>query len=200
MATNDIVKKIISDAEEKAESILAEYKKEADELKEKRKRELEKEKEESLKKIELEAENHKKRLIQMANLEIRKDILNFKQKMVEEVFKKVFESILQTPTDKYLEYIEKKIISAITTGDEKVIVGKKDKDRITIQFINEINKKLKEKLREEGKLSVAEEEADFEAGFILKGEKIQINNSIENVLKDLKERVESDIVNKLFKE
>ncbi len=200
MATNDIVKKIVDDAIKSASDIFHKYEAEANKILEENKKELQKYKQEELLKIDKEVENYKKRLIQIANLDIRKKLLATKQEIVDELFKQVEEKILTFPTEKYLQYIESKIVEYIRTGNEEVIVGSNDKNKITQSFLDNINKKLKEKLNEPGQLKLSESDGAFKAGFILVDGKIRINNSIEYVLKELREEMEPEIVNELFKE
>lgn len=200
MAVEDIVKKIIKDSEGKAESILLEYKKQADDIKEEKKSLLKGTEEAEKKKIEQDADNHYKRLVQMAELQMRKEVLDLKQKLITDVFQKVEERIVSMPKDDYQSFIEKKIIEYIQTGREEVIISENDKNRITEDFIEKLNKKLKEKLREEGDLKLSDKSADIKAGFILKSEKIQYNSSLESMLRELREKDEAEIVKKIFKE
>ncbi|MBU1075646.1 MAG: V-type ATP synthase subunit E [Spirochaetes bacterium] len=200
MAVEDIIKKIISDAEEKAGTILKEYKEQADKLIAGQKQELEKKDTSEKKRIDQEAEDHYKRLIQMAELEMRKSILDLKQRLILDVFTKVEEKISSMPKEDYQKFIENKIMDYIQTGSEVVIISKNDKERITGDFIDMINKKLKDKLHQEGSLKLSKETAPIKAGFILKSDKIQFNSSLESMLRELREKSESEIVNKFFKE
>ncbi len=200
MAVEDIIKKIIKDAEDKAESILLEYKRQADDIKAKKKNLLKGTEEAEKKKIEQDADNHYKRLVQMAELKMRKEVLDLKQKLITDVFQKVEERIVSMPKEDYQSFIEKKIIEYIQTGREEIIISENDKNRITEDFIDRLNKKLKEKLREEGSLKLSDESADIKAGFILKSGKIQYNSSLESMLRELREKGEAEIVKKIFKE
>ncbi len=200
MATNDIVKKIVDDAVQTAGEIFGKYENEANEILKQKESELEQFKNNELERIAKESENYKRRLIQIANLDIRKKFLSIKQEIVDDLFKQIEERILNLPDEKYLKYIETKIIEYIQTGNEEVVVGTRDKERINQAFLDNINKKLKEKLQEEGHLKISSEPADFVAGFVLVNDKIRVNNSIEYVLKELREEMESSIVNDLFKE
>lgn len=200
MAVEDIVKKIIKEAEEKAQSVMDEYKTEADKIKKEKKEWLKAFEDQEKEKIEQDADDHNKRLIQMAELEMRKDILDLKQKLITDVFLKVEDKILSMPKDDYQKLIENMIIKYIHTGDEEILISEHDKDRITSDFIDKINKKLKDKLKEEGKLKLSKEYANIKAGFLLKSDKIQYNSSLESMLRELREQSESEIVKKLFKE
>ncbi|MBN1898659.1 MAG: V-type ATP synthase subunit E [Spirochaetes bacterium] len=200
MAVEDIVKKIITDAEQEAEKIIGSYKKQADKLLSQKKKELKKTQQESEEMIEREAENLKQRTFQIAQLEMRKKVLEEKQKIIENIFIKVKEKIYHMPKEAYLDFIKNKIISYIETGDEEIIVGKQDEDIITASFIESVNQDLKSKLREKTKLKISGEKTDMDKGFILKQGKIRINCSIETLMSEARERCKEDVVNALYKE
>ncbi len=200
MAVEDIVKKIISDAEAKSDSIQQEYKKQSDEIKSQKTDELKQREISEKNRLDNEAEDHYKRLIQMAELEMRKEVLDLKQKLISDVFQKVEEKIISMPKEDYQEFIEAKIIEYIQTGEEEIVISKNDKERINNEFIESINKKLKDKLKEKGNLKLSKETADIKAGFLLKFDKIQYNSSLKSMLRELRDTSETEIVKKLFKE
>lgn len=198
MAIEDIVKKIISDAETEAAAVLDGYKKEADSFLADKKALLASLEKESRVKAGREAEDYFRRLVQRAELEMRKDALQLKQQLVGDVFRMVEERVLSLPRKEYQDFIAGKIMQYIETGREEVLVSEKDRERLTEDFISRLNSDLKEKLKEEGKLRLSAEAAPIKGGFILRSEKKQFNGSLESLLKEVRERIEADIVKKLF--
>lgn len=202
MSVENIVSKIIKDAEEKAKTIIDEYRKEAEALSNKRKIELEKERAEIKKKIELEAENHKKRKLQMANLDARKEILLVNQNIINDFFKKLEEKFLSMSEKEYLSFLEKKLIQSIDENNEyEFVAGKLYKESITQDFLDKINEKLKKEKNLTGvSIRLSSETGEFKAGFILRTGKIQINNTIAYLIKELRENVDTTLKEILFKE
>jgi len=200
MAVEDIVKKIISDAEKKAEEIINSHKKEADNIIAEKKKELKKKEAAEKERIDKEMESLKARTVQIAELELRKKILEEKQKLIQQVFEKVEEKIYKMPKEKYVDFIKNKIVQYIETGNEEIIVGNKDKDIITTALIDSLNKELKSKLQENGNLKISNEKADIEKGFILKQGKIRVNCSLDSILKEAREKCEEEVVKILYKE
>ncbi|MDD5066003.1 MAG: V-type ATP synthase subunit E [bacterium] len=198
MALEDIVKKILSEAENEARQILDEARKEADKIIRENKQSLQDLEKKEKVRIDQESEEYRKRLVQMADLEMRKELLSLKQQLVADVFKIVEDRILSLPREDYQEFIANKIIEIIETGTEEIVLTEKDKERITPDFVEKINSRLKEKLREKGQLKIAGETIPIKGGFILRSEKVQYNNSVESILKELREKIEPDIVKKLF--
>ncbi len=200
MAIEDIVKKIISDAEQKVKQIINSYTEEAKKIISEKEKELKKKEITEKERIDRASENLKARTVQIAELELRKEILNEKQKIIEQVFEKAEEMIYTMPKEKYIEFIKNKLIQYIETGNEEIIVGEKDKEIITPTFIEELNKEVKAKLRENADLKISNEHTNIEKGVILKQGKIRINCSIKSLMKEAREKCEEKVVKILFKE
>lgn len=198
MALQDIVKKILNEAEKEANTILNQYQIESDHILAEKKGEFEKREKQSKEKINQEAEEYYKRLIQIADLEMRKERLSVKQQLLMDLFQLVEDRILSLPKTDYLDFMGRKIMDNITTGKEEIIISEKDKERINQDFINKLNVELKEKLKEKGELKLSSEFAPLKGGFILRSGNIQLNCSIESMLKEVQERVESEMVQRLF--
>ncbi len=198
MAVEDIVKKIVSDAQKKAETIINSYKAEADKIIKEKTAELEKRRKEEKAKIKKEVESHKLRAIQIANLEMRKKILSEKQKLIQKVFQKAEDSVKNMPEKEYKEFIKNKIISFIETGNEEIIVGNQDKNIITNAFVEDLNNELKNKLREKANLKISTDKTEIDKGFILKHGKIRVNCSLDSFMKEAREESEEKVVQILF--
>ncbi len=59
---------------------------------------------------------------------------------------------------------------------------------------------MKKELGESRESVISEQTVDIKGGCIIKGEEVEINDSIEVILEDLKEKYEIEISKELFKE
>lgn len=77
-----------------------------------------------------------------AELKVRNEKLQSKQKIIEKVLEKSLEKLSSLSKEEYLYYIKERILNLPIDGDEKIIINLKDKLLITEDFINEINSEL----------------------------------------------------------
>ena len=145
MAIKDIKAKIISDAEIEANKIINEATNKAKEIEEEAEKEARDIKSKILKRINQEILFKKGKIITEANLEAKKTVLLEKIKIIDETFKKALENIMNLDDEQYRNFIEKIILDNIDRGDETIFISTLDKDRITKDFIQEINYKLEAK-------------------------------------------------------
>ena len=119
-----IINKILSDADKKAEDNVHEAEKYSLELKENAEIWAKAYFDEQSEIIKKDCEEIVKRRKIVANLEVRKIILNAKQNAIEEAFNATYESLCKMSKEKYLEFVCKLIKDCAEDGD--VIVLSKD--------------------------------------------------------------------------
>ena len=197
MAIEDIIKKIKDDAQKQAESIFAD-------AKQKRKAMVE---EASLKGAGLknkiivsakeDAAKQKGRLIATAFMGLKMQVLQEKQAALDEAFKKAQQALLTLDDASYKDLVRKMILKSAQTGDEEIIVSQNEK-RIGEDLITDINKELKSK-NKKGQLRLVRTDAQNTGGFILKGNKMLINNAFPVLLEELKPSLQKQIAETLFK-
>ena len=79
-------------------------------------------------------------------MELRREVLAAKQELVDEVFAQVMGKLANLPDKEYLAWMEQRLLQAVVTGDEEVIVAAKDRKRLNGKFLA-----FTEKLRQAGK-------------------------------------------------
>ena len=188
MSLEKLLEKIKSDGEKKSGEIIAAAKKRASEIL--RDAELKKD---TLKKESLARETAKiKQQIEgekaILQIEARKKLLTKKQEALETVYQKAIDEIVSLPGPDYQEFIKKRLFSLLEKGEYEVIVAANDKEKITENFIAELNRELKEK---KTGLKFVSFSPSIKNGFILRQGKVEINASLEKILK--KKRDELDI-------
>lgn len=193
MNASKVTEKILSDAQADAEKI----KKEADEKETSEQAELAEQLDEYEKQTEVLAqksgEERKMRLLAAARMEIAKDFLGEKRKILDEVFEQAKIQFTNLPDEEYRNVMAQLMKKAAESGDEEVIIDKKEK-RINDELINQVNQQLGNK----GNLKLSEEKGNLGAGFILKRGKIKNNVSLQVLLEQARKELEIELAKELF--
>jgi len=197
MTIKDINDKIISDAKIQANKIIAQAEDNADDIIKNGEKEADDIKKIILYKINQEASLKKSKILTEANLEAKKIILLEKQKIMEDVFVNALESILKLDGKNYHGFIRKMILDNIEKGDETIFIGSPDKSRISIDFIQDINKELEAKGKK-GELKLSTSYLPIKGGIIIGSGTIRKNISLELLLKNVREESEMQMSKILF--
>ena len=197
MTIKDINDKIISDAKIQANKIIAQAEDNATNIIKKGEKEADNVKKAILYKINQEASLKKGKILTEANLEAKKTILLEKHKIMEDVFTKALESIVRLSNQDYLQFIKKLILDNIESGDETIFTGALDKNKISNDFIEEINKELKTKGKK-GELKLSTSHLPIKGGIIIGSGAIRKNISLGLLLKNIREESEMQISKLLF--
>jgi len=197
MTIKDINDKIISDAKIQANKIIAQAEDNANDIIKNGGKEADDIKKMILYKINQEASLKKSKILTEANLEAKKTILLEKQKIMEDVFVNALESILKLDGKGYHNFIRKMILDNIEKGDETIFIGSPDKNRISIDSIQDINKELKAKGKK-GDLKLSTSYLPIKGGIIIGSGTIRKNISLELLLKNVREESEMQISKILF--
>jgi len=197
MEAGQVVEKILADANAEADKI----KKEAEEKEAAEQARLNEQLDEYKKQTEILAkkagENEKSHVLAAARMDIAKEFLAEKRKILDEVFEQAHQQLQNLPDEEYRALIKKLILDAVETGDEEVVIDTKDK-RIDREFIKKINSELGS--GKKGNLKLSDQKQDIGAGFILKRGKIKTNVSIGVLLDQARKELEIELAKELFSE
>lgn len=193
---NNITSKIIKDAEEKRDEILNAVQVESDSIIAKETKKAKNLEVELIEKAKIEAKARENRVISNARLKVRNNELKAKQDMISKVFEKAVERLNSLSTLEYKEYILRALDSLDLEGTEILIINKKDEDVINNKFLLDLNNKLIS-LGKKGKISILTN-GNFDRGFILDRNGIQINNTFESLVKSLRSELELEVTKVLF--
>ena len=197
MTIKDINEKIISDAEIQADKIIAQAEDNANDIIKKGRKEAENIKKTILHNINQEASLKKSKILTEANLGVNKTILLEKQRIMEDVFGDALEHILKLNNKEYQNFIKKLVLDNVEKGDETIFIGSSDKNRISEDFIEDINKELKAKDKK-GELKLSTSYLPIKGGIIIGSGAIRKNISLELLLKNVREESETKISKILF--
>ncbi|MDZ4991405.1 V-type ATP synthase subunit E [Clostridium perfringens] len=193
---NNLTSKILNDAEEKKNYILADAEAQKDRIISKKTNRAEADKEEIITKANIEAEVKKARIISNAKLSVRNDMLRAKQDVISKVFNKAIEKLQNISRDEYKSYIESTLRALELEGEEVIIINEIDKDIFSNEFLEALNKELESKGKK-GSITL-NMEGKFNGGFILDRNGIQINNTFEALINSLRGELEFEVNKVLF--
>ena len=69
--------------------------------------------------------------------------MQVKQQLIDEVFKKAKENLQKISDEDYLRLISDMLIKSVVTGNEEVIISKRDRRRISSDFLAKLMRNLK---------------------------------------------------------
>ncbi|MDU1320502.1 MAG: V-type ATP synthase subunit E family protein [Clostridium botulinum] len=194
---NNLTGKILEEAKVKKEEFIKEAKENGKKILDKKTAEAKIVEKNTIEKAERESVIRRERILSNAELKVRNEKLQSKQKVIENVLEKSLEKLSSLSKEEYLSYIKERILTLPIDGDENIIINLKDKLLITENFITEINSELVKKGKL-GNLSLSDETRDFKAGFILEKNGIEINNSFEALISSMKDELEYEVARVLF--
>jgi V/A-type H+-transporting ATPase subunit E len=195
MEGQQVIEKILADARAEAEKIKKQAReKEAVEqakLKEQL-REFDKQTQAIAQKA---GEDKKAHLLAAARMDIARQLLAEKRKILDEVFAQARQHLENLSDEQYCKLMTKLMLKAVESGDEEVIIDNEEK-RIDQKFIKNINQQLAPGRK--GNLRLSEDRDNIEAGFILKRGKIKNNVSVEVLLAQARRELEIELAKELF--
>ena len=195
MEAEQVIEKILADAKADADKI----KKQADEKEAAEQAKFDEQLQEHKKQTKALAEKlgseKKLHLLAAARMDISKEHLAEKCRILDEVFTQARRQLQNLPDEQYRELITNLILEAVETGDEEVIVDNNE-TRINEEFIDRINQKLAPDRK--GSLRLSDERQQLGAGFILRRGKIKTNVSLEVLLTQAQKELKIDLAKELF--
>ncbi len=197
MSLEKLLEKIESDAREESRRVLAEAEEEAARIRKEAEEEARLEAESISRSYHARAENERLRIISRARLDGRIDLLAAKDRVLEEVFREVSESFRKLPAERYRGWLKALILSGVTTGEETLVPSPHDRELLASGLLEELNGELRSRGLAGG-LRLADEDAPFDRGVILRGEKTETNLSSEAVLQRVREENEEEVSRILF--
>lgn len=189
MGIEDIKKRILENAAQQKEELLAGAKKKAEEIRKEGEKTAEKRKEAIILKANQEATDERHTVLTMERLEARKALLTEKQKVIEQVFEKALEMLSTHP--QYSEIMET-ILLEVAKGGEELILSSRDRESLGDGFLKKVNERLS------GTITLSEETREMAGGFVLRTPEIEINESFEERIRSLRDEMEAEVARKLF--
>ena len=197
MEAVQVVDKILADAKAEAEKI----KKQAEENEAAEQAKLAEQLDEYKKQTEILAkkagEDEESHILAAARMDIAKQLLAEKRKVLDEVFEQAHQQLQNLPDEEYRTLCTKLMLEAVETGAEEIVVDKNEK-RINQDLIDQVNRQLSSKGK--GELKLSDQKQNIGAGFILKRGQIKTNVSLDVLLNQARKELEIDLAKELFQD
>ena len=190
MSIEKLTEKILSEAQEYADSAVAEAEIEGKELTSKAKEKANKILSDVQDKINIETKKVFNRRNSLARLETRKMILQAKQDAVNECFDKAIDELRNMDEGAYISFLADTLNTIGVDGGE-VVFNKKDAESIGERIITRANESGKE-------FRMSEERIDARGGFKVVSGKVEISATLESMVENIREEITTDVANALF--
>ena len=191
MSLAQITEKIKNDAQKEADEILSKAKGQAEVITQKSGKECDEIRADFDARFEAEHPEIIKRREIGANLDVEKMKLRAKRDLIADVYRQALVKMAELPKDEYLGFCARLLDEAVSTRDEKVLVGRGEK-YIDGEWLASYN------CEHGSTLELSEEKADIAGGFILLRGRTSIDCSWDMLVKVLQEKQEADVVKRLF--
>ena len=195
MNAEQVVQKILAEANAEAEKIVHDAKAKAAEQTSQLENKMTDFDSETGRLAEAAADDKLQRMLANARMANAKQTLAAKVAILDDVFEKAKAAVNELPDDQYLSLMTTLLKKAVETGDEEVVIGKNE-SRINERFITQMNRQLNSGFK--GNLRLSSRRADITGGFILSRGKVQINASTDVMIDALRERMEIELSQELF--
>lgn len=184
---------ISADAQAEIDEILAAAKANADAVTADYAQRAEKAAADVVSKGEAAAVQREERLISMAAMEGRKELLAAKQEMVGKAFDLALDKLCALPEKEYVALLAKLAAAASTTGKEQLIFSQKDRTRVGKAVVTAVNEALPN-----GSLTLSEQTRSMRGGFILNDGDVEVNCAFETLVRLQRGEISGEVAKALF--
>lgn len=192
-----ITGRIIGDAEQESARVLEGARHDAEEIVRSFEKLCEQARRDILERGRLEAEEHAARLIGAARQEARKHMLSGKQTLLDRAFDAALERLLGLPEEQYVDLLARLAVRASRNGSEQVIFNLSDRARFGKKAVIEANRLLESEKRPAA-LTLSEQTRPIKGGLVLADGKIEMNCTLETILRTLRTDAAADVAGILF--
>lgn len=197
MGAEKIVEKILQDARDKAQEITSGAQAEAGKIVAEANKAAEGKKTVSLAAGDKEAALTKQRIVASAHMEAKKLLLQTKQDLLSAAFDSALEKIKNMDNTQFERLMTNLMIHLVETGDEVAIISEADKKRLSPEFLYYVNRTIA-KEQVPCNVTMSDEVRDIPSGFILKRGDVEINATLEALLRQKKDALSAEVVKILF--
>jgi V/A-type H+-transporting ATPase subunit E len=185
---------ITSEAESEGKRVLDEARQETDAMLSRAREENERIYEEAARQAEATASRETSRQIGLARHEGRLQVLDAKNRVIDEVFRKAAERIQSLPDQEYLALMIDWLKALSPEVGGVLRVSPRDANRFSKEFLEGINKERSQR----GRFTGVEADSQVSGGFVVIGDNYTVNATIDNKITDLRETLAGDLAKELF--
>ncbi len=187
MSVEGIIDRIIADAEAEAKDIIDKAESEAESILEKGKKRAEEYFDLQREKLDEKYRREKERRILNRRLDRRKNLLQARQKWMNEAFSTAYRNLIDQPPEDYKTLVITLIERVSVSKDEEVVFGTKGNDALIDGIVKTLNSE------KSSKFTRAKKRGEFPWGFVLRKGKVEINMSIDSLFKYKRTDLEQEV-------
>lgn len=191
MSLAQITEKIQSDARAEAQKILEKAREQETGIKRDADSEVKKIEEAAKSRFDLEKPEIFKRRDIVARLDVNKIHLDAQRRLINDVFDDALNRFKSLDKDTYLTFCENLLREAVDSGDEVMEVSQQEK-LLNKEWLDRFN------AANNTKITLSDARGDFSGGFVLNKGRICVNCSWEMLMQAAREKLETDVVKRLF--
>jgi V/A-type H+-transporting ATPase subunit E len=192
MSIENIIGKILAEAENESQRVLEEAGEKSRDILEKAEAQAEKIRKDSEVQAKEDASLLKSRRTSVAELEVRKMRLGAKQALISRCFDAALDQLANMEEAEYLEFLTSAILATGADGGE-LLLNARDRKAIGEKLVKKINGTGKA-----GTLTLAEDTIDAKGGFVLRKGSVEMNSTLETMVNGIRESATPDVVKALF--
>ena len=178
MALKEITSKIAADAETEAEKIIAEAEAKADSIRSEAREKAERETARITGEGEARAKRAREAVLSAAHLAARARLLEAKQKVVGEVLESAAERLASLGPDEFRATLKRLIGEMHLAGAQKLLVRPADRDKVTAEFLAELN----DALGDDARIEAVETADDVASGYVLVQDRKRVNGDFADAV------------------
>lgn len=192
-----IAGKIAEDAQKEMDSILAQARSEAAAIAEKYAAQAKAESDKILAAGQEQAKEIRRRADSAADQEAKQQLLATKQKMLARAFDEALQKLLALPAEEYAALLAGLAAKAASSGSEEIVLSPKDKEALGQKVLAGANQLL-EKAGKKAALTLSAETRPFVGGLLLKSGDVEVNCTLDTILRLSKEDLALEVAAALF--
>mgnify|MGYP001019466343 CR=1 FL=1 len=174
-----IIESILDSAKQEADVILHEADKKAEEILNAGQKEIEMARKEAAENIEKETQKLRQMAEAADKQNKRQALLRVRIEMIGQFISAAKEKILAMPDKEYFDLLYQVFVNQNIQADGEILFSEKDKKRMPKDFTSRLNS-----ASDGGKITLSQETAGIENGFIVRCGKIEINCTIDSILEE----------------
>jgi V/A-type H+-transporting ATPase subunit E len=194
---NNLTSKIIDEANAKRDEILGSAREEEAKIIDKKVSEARKMEEDIINKANREALTMKDRIISNAELTVRNNKLAAKQVVISKVFSRALESLNGISNEEFAAFMKSRLSSMELCGEYNLIIGKNTNQALAAEIVEDMNLTFSGSGRAV-QINLVGEPGNFQGGFILEKNGIEINNTFEALISSMRDDLEYEVTKALF--
>ncbi len=193
--------RILQDARTKAQEIVRAASAEAEELLAQAKGLAGRRREEELARSAQRAEEARKRILTLAELEVRKRMLATRASLVDEVFAEAARRLGSLEPDRYEAYLKRQMHAAVAEAPSdaiaEVVMSRRDRESLGPRVVAAVNSELAAQGRKI-EVRLSEDQGEFAGGFVLRLGSVEVNCTFDAALAREREALMVEVAAILF--